>query len=240
MTSYQVGAGIVIGMMSGLVLLVVTTNGSKTTIESVEANSKPVVTTVEKHKTIENNEYMQTIIFKECKGVMWECQQKAIECIKKNGSVESCDKVVTSVTVKVKDLPVETEPEKPNYSPPKYNGAFQLIGVQRKCGSDGVLLESNDKLYFIKNCNCTDGYRNGMHGWVEPIGTEIMVDIGRNGRRAIVVKVSNKETANDDRKDFSNMVREYELEYRADMKAYSKAMVEYRKAFFKKINLFGI
>jgi len=43
MTSYQVGAGVVIGIMSGLVFLAATTSGSKTTVESVEVENKSVV-----------------------------------------------------------------------------------------------------------------------------------------------------------------------------------------------------
>jgi len=94
---------------------------------------------------------------------------------------------------------------------PVYQGAYRLGGAVRQCYKDGVVLESQGKLYFIKDAVCPD--EPLLHGWVDDTGDTVTLDLGRNGREAKVVEISDKEKAQDDRKEFNQQ-----------MAAYSKAL----------------
>lgn len=90
---------------------------------------------------------------------------------------------------------------------PVYDGAFRVGGAVRTCYKDGVVLESNGKLYFVKDATCPDTPL--LHGWVEDTGETLTLDLGRNGREAKVVEISDKEKAQDDRKDFNEKLAAY-------------------------------
>ena len=94
---------------------------------------------------------------------------------------------------------------------PVYDGAFRVGGAVRQCYKDGVVLEAQGKLYFIRNAVCPD--ESLLHGWVDDTGDTVTLDLGRNGREARVVDISDKEKAQDDRKEFN-----------ARMAGYSKAL----------------
>jgi hypothetical protein len=219
-TSYRFGAGVVIGIMSGLVFLAATTGGSKTTVESVEANSKPIVITTatitaESLPVVKNNEYIgTTLIFKDCEGVLGECQRKEAECISNNGSVEGCNKEYRATAT---TLVVETEPEKPiapdapekpSYNPPQLSRSLLC--------RDGTTSPT---------CMCSNGSHRGCcshHGGIA--GCEKEDDDDRNMAREYELEY--RKQVSDYSKDMNK--------YRIDMKAYSKAMVEYRKHSSKK------
>jgi hypothetical protein len=112
-------------------------------------------------------------------------------------------------------------PVKPEHDPPKYDGAFALSGQVRKCYKDGVLLESRGKFYVVSNADCPD--TTSLYGVVEPTGKTLDVDIGRDGREAEVVTVSNKETERDDRIAHRKALVDYETDYRDKLKDYYAA-----------------
>jgi hypothetical protein len=115
-------------------------------------------------------------------------------------------------------------PEKPKNEPPKYDGAYQLTGRVRKCYADGVLLSKGKKYYFIKDARCPDV--DILYGYVEETFGTVQADIGRDGREAVVVTISDKETAQDDRADHRKAVKEYADEYKKQKAAYDKAVAE--------------
>jgi hypothetical protein len=112
-------------------------------------------------------------------------------------------------------------PPKPEHNPPKYAGAYPLSGAVRKCYKDGVVLQAGAKFYFIDDAKCLDA--NYLRGYVEPEGRTINVDIGRDGRDAEVVKISDKESAADDRAAHNKAVADYEADYAKKLKEYQDA-----------------
>lgn len=112
-------------------------------------------------------------------------------------------------------------PPKPEHDPPEYAGAFQLSGTVRKCYKDGVVLQSGAKYYFIEDGKCPDV--SVLYGYVEPDGRTVNVDIGRDGRDAEVVKISDKESAADDRTAHRKAVADYEADYAKKLKEYNDA-----------------
>jgi hypothetical protein len=112
-------------------------------------------------------------------------------------------------------------PVKPEHDPPKYDGAFALSGQVRKCYKDGVLLESRGKFYVVSNADCPE--TRSLYGVVEPTGKTLDVDIGRDGREAEVVTISDKETERDDRIAHRKALVDYETDYRDRLKEYFAA-----------------
>jgi hypothetical protein len=112
-------------------------------------------------------------------------------------------------------------PPKPEHEPPKYNGTFHLWGQVRKCYKDGVVLEAGEKFYFVSDAVCPDG--TSLHGFVEESGRTVHIDIGRDGRDAIVVKIGDKESERDDRAAHNKAVADYEADYAKKLKEYQDA-----------------
>jgi hypothetical protein len=112
-------------------------------------------------------------------------------------------------------------PDQPQHEPPKYEGAFPLGGAVRKCFQDGVALESNGRFYFVKDAECP--VLSLLHGYVENTGDTVKLDLGRDGRDAAVVAISDAEKAQDDQQAHRKAVSEYEADY-------AKLLQEYRAA----------
>lgn len=115
-------------------------------------------------------------------------------------------------------------PERPTHQPPAYDGAFQISGVVKKCYRDGIVVLSNGKYYAVMGVDCPD--TNLTSGYVETTGGTTTVDIGRDGREAIDVKLSDRESAQDDRRAHQEALREYEATYQQNLRAYQTAVRE--------------
>ncbi len=113
-------------------------------------------------------------------------------------------------------------PEEPKHDPPKYDGAFKIAGVVRHCFQDGVALEVRGKFYFVRDANCPDV--SILHGFVEDTGSTVQLDIGRDGREAAVVTISDAEKARDDRAAHREALASYEAEYVTQVQAYRAAL----------------
>lgn len=109
-----------------------------------------------------------------------------------------------------------TRPEKPEK--PSYAGAFHLSGSIKKCYQDGIVVRGRGKYFFVKDAQCPNLRR--VNGYVESdlMGTTIDVDIGRDGREAEVVTLSDRETAQDDREVFND---EIIPDYRKELRRYT-------------------
>lgn len=115
-----------------------------------------------------------------------------------------------------------TVPEKPIYEAPRYTGAFALSGAVRRCYNDGVLLQSRGKYYFVAYADCPT-FATSLHGVVEYVGDTVEVDIGRDGRDAEIVKISNRESMADDRAMHAEDVREAKAKHQAALREYQEA-----------------
>jgi hypothetical protein len=113
-------------------------------------------------------------------------------------------------------------PEVPKHEPPKFDGAFPLGGAVRQCFKDGVALESNGKFYFIRDAVCPTLAL--LQGYVEDTGSTVQLDIGRDGRQAAVVTISDAEKAQDDRAAHRKAVAEYEADYAQQAREYKAAV----------------
>lgn len=110
-------------------------------------------------------------------------------------------------------------PEKPQYQPPVYEGAFFLEAAVEKCFPDGVALESGSKYYFVRDARCPDTPR--LQGYVEKSGLgTITIDLGRDGREATVVEIKDQATMEDDKRAHARELHEYDEGYRRDLAAY--------------------
>ena len=63
-----------------------------------------------------------------------------------------------------------------------------------------------------------------LHGYVEETGRTVTLEIGRDGREAEVVKVSSKETHDDDQREYRKAVADARKAHQEAMAAYTKAM----------------
>lgn len=152
------------------------------------------------------------------KSVDWLPDLKAVEILPVVARLEALDRELA-------EAPALPEvPAKPENNPPKYLGAFPLSGRVRKCYKDGVLLESNGKFYFVRDAVCPDV--NLLTGHVEDTGSTVEVDIGRNGREAMVVTIADKESAREDRVAHQKALVEYQQQYTKDLAEYQKAVAE--------------
>ncbi|MBN4050271.1 hypothetical protein JYT28_00795 [Desulfobulbus sp. AH-315-M07] len=117
-------------------------------------------------------------------------------------------------------------PDQPKLELAKYSGAFRLSGTVKKCHTDGVAIKSGRKYYFIKDAVCPD--RRILYGYVEDALTTVMLDIGRDGREAKVVTISDKESAQDDRRSHRALQKEQRAEHQSKLKAYRAAVNDNR------------
>lgn len=120
-------------------------------------------------------------------------------------------------------------PEKPEHSPPKYSGAVHISGIVKGCDRPGVALKVGEKYYYVKGADCPV-IASVLVGYVEETGGTVRLDIGRDGRDAIEVTISDAEKAADDRRSFQKELREYEEEYKTKLAEYQKAVAENRDA----------
>jgi hypothetical protein len=110
-------------------------------------------------------------------------------------------------------------PEKPQYEPPAYDGAFYLEGPVQKCYDDGVALQAGSAYYFVRDARCPDMPR--LQGYVEKSGLgTITIDLGRDGREATVVEIKDRATMEDDKRAHARELHEYDEGYRRDLAAY--------------------
>jgi len=148
----------------------------------------------------ESSATLRYVNYREMRGVMEKLRGKLPDAELNLKISKRADEILAERESIKKAL--EALPEKP-----VYDGAFRLSGSVRKCYQDGVALESQGKLYFVKDAKCPDAPL--LHGWVEDNGETVTLDFGRNGREAKIVEISDKEKAQDDRKAFNEKSAEY-------------------------------
>lgn len=127
------------------------------------------------------------------------------------------------------DFAALDEPKKPEPRPvPEYDGAYSVSGAVRQCARDGVILEAyNGKFYALLDTVCPDV--PNLFGVVEDLGRTIKVDIGRSGREAKVVKLSDREKESDDRAAHRKIVADHYTDQRKEAADYQFELARYRK-----------
>lgn len=114
---------------------------------------------------------------------------------------------------------IEQEKKDMVYEKPKYNGAFALSGTFRQVYYDenkgsGIIVELNDNSFvFVLGSGCVNTFGGNCvpgiwfdGGYVEDAQELIHLNIGRNGRNALVVKSRDIETFRDDQKKYQEEI----------------------------------
>lgn len=136
---------------------------------------------------------------------------------------EILDEIAELDAADAKDAEGSAElPAKPQHEPPTYEGgAFHVTGAVKRCYQDGVALKAGGKYYFVRDADCP--VFNTLSGYVEDTLETVDLDIGRDGREAMIVTISDRETADDDRREFQQALKEYEADYKLKLAAYKDA-----------------
>lgn len=101
-------------------------------------------------------------------------------------------------------------------NPPKkpiYSGSFQLTGTYNGPFHDGgIVVKTYDgNYYIIENGERPLGFTDLLTGYVYPTGRTIVLSIGRDGRPAMVVRITD------------------DVQYRQDQRDYSASLVTWQK-----------
>lgn len=121
------------------------------------------------------------------------------------------------------------EPEKPIWEKPDYGGVFHISGAYRgPYDQGGVVVQTKGAYYVIQDANEPDGYTTSLNGYVEDTGDIVTLNIGRDGRDAHVVNLSDKETFRDDQATYKEEVRDAKAEYEAAKKAYPRDLATFK------------
>lgn len=100
------------------------------------------------------------------------------------------------------------------YIAPTYSGAFAFSGTYRASFKEGVVIEgSNGQLHLIEDVSCVNGFGGRCSpgtwfdgGYVELTGRTIVLNFGRNGTPAPILKSSDVETYREDQLTYQNNI----------------------------------
>lgn len=141
---------------------------------------------------------------------------------------------VDEVSKQLAALPVPDElpetPEKPTYEKPEYDGAWLLAGEFRGRYKDGggIVVQRGNKYYIVED-GSVPVFRY-VHGFVVNTGGLEILAIGRDGRTADVVRLSDRETYYEDQADYRKSVAEAKKEFGEALKEYEVALQKRKRA----------
>lgn len=144
---------------------------------------------------------------------------------------------VDEVSKQLAALPVPDElpelpelPEKPTYEKPEYDGAWLLAGEFRGRYKDGegIVVQRGNKYYIVED-GSVPVFRY-IHGFVVNTGGVEILAIGRDGRTADVVRLSDRETYYEDQADYRKSVAEAKQEFGKALKEYEVALQKRKRA----------
>jgi hypothetical protein len=124
----------------------------------------------------------------------------------------------------------------PKYEEPKYSGAWYLSGYYHSnyIGDggfhEGVVISKGDRFFVVLGADPAVGYVRYLTGYVEDTGRMITLDVGRYGRNADVVRLSDRETYLDEQAIFKEQVAEAKVRFRSELELYQKAEKEQNDA----------
>jgi len=146
---------------------------------------------------------------------------------------DATNTINTEVEPAVIEKPIPPNPE----SEYRNWGSFQLGGIFRgNYNEGGVVIKSGDKYYLIKDVNCINGFGNSCSpnvymnaGYVKDTGQIIILNIGKYGESAIVVKPVDVETYEDDQKLYQETCKSQAIWYQNALKEYQKYLNDLSK-----------
>lgn len=122
--------------------------------------------------------------------------------------------------------------EEPMYSAPEYKGAWYLSGSYRanykgeSGGHEGVVVTKGDRYFVVLGAQAEEGFIRYLNGYVEDTGAKVTLDVGRYGRDADVVRLSDRETFRDDQERYADEVAGAKAAYKAQLEEYRRAVKE--------------
>lgn len=112
---------------------------------------------------------------------------------------------------------------KPDYKEPLYTGVRPFIGIYRGTynGDKGIVVQDGGDYYVVENA--VPPKVSNVNGYVEITSRTTVLDLGREGRTAKILRLSNQETYEDDQKDYSERVTKAEADFEKVKKEYESA-----------------
>lgn len=127
----------------------------------------------------------------------------------------------------------------PTYEKPEYSGAWYLSGNYRANYTgengdiDGVVITKGSRYFVVLGAEPAGGYVSYLNGYVEDTGRVITLDVGRSGRDADVVTLTDRESYRDDQEAYAEQVSEAKATYRQQLAQYEQANREQKVAVEK-------
>ncbi len=118
---------------------------------------------------------------------------------------------------------------RPVYEKPAYSGAWFLSGSYRANYTspsgeiEGVVVTKGDRYFVVLGAAPAGGYVDYLSGYVEDSGRAITLDVGRSGRDADVVTLTDKESYRDDQETYSSQVAEAKAKYDRELATYKES-----------------
>ncbi len=137
-------------------------------------------------------------------------------------------------------IPVPDEAQPPKYEEPEYDGAWFLSGYYRanytgRNGDiEGVVITKGESYFVVMGADPASRGVDYLRGYVESTGKIIDLAVGRGGRTAVVVRLSDEETYRDDQKAYRAVVAEAKAKHQQALAAYRNAIQE-RKDTIRKL-----
>ncbi|MCE9574545.1 MAG: hypothetical protein K8W52_15460 [Deltaproteobacteria bacterium] len=119
------------------------------------------------------------------------------------------------------------KPEKPTYEKPLYSGAWPIAGLcrGRYNEDEGIVIQAGGRYFVVKQAEpCETPYVNGF---VEDDGEPVTLNLGRDGRVADVVRLTDRETYIDDQRAYREQVAQAQSDFKASVAAYPQLLREW-------------
>jgi len=139
--------------------------------------------------------------------------------------VDEVTKRLAELAKLIKEPPALPEmPDKPVFEKPEYDGTWLLTGEFRGRYKDGIVVQRGNKYYIIEYGRIPPVPR--ITGFVVNTGGIEILDIGRDGQVAEVVRISDRESYNEDQADYRKAIAEAKETHAEKLKEYYIALQE--------------
>jgi hypothetical protein len=124
-----------------------------------------------------------------------------------------------------------SEPTKPTYEKPIYDGVIYLYAEYLgPFDNGGLVLKANGKYYLARNSSeSKNPFVRYYYGYYEKTGETLTLNRGRNGTECEIIDVRDEETYRDDQRAYQMKVEEAQETYKEDLANYKDNIVRYQK-----------
>ena len=139
--------------------------------------------------------------------------------------VDEVTKRLAELAGLLKEPPALPEmPDKPVFEKPEYDGTWLLTGEFRGRYKDGIVVQRGNKYYIVEYGRIPPVLH--ITGFVVNTGGMEILDIGRDGQVAEVVRLSDRESYNEDQADYRKAIAEAKETHAKRLKEYNIALQE--------------